>query len=339
MHTSPTARRQPTSPRRRHLLVQGAAGALAAATVPLLSWAQETPTPARTLRIGYQKFNTLNILKGTGNLEKALAASGVTVEWREFLGGSQLAEALAANAIDFGHASDGIGVFQQASGKGLAYLAAESPYPGGVGFLVPKDSPIRSVRDLKGKRVITGRGYNTQYVLIKALQAHGLRYDDIEPVYILTASDSVAAYQSGSVAALGLWDPFLAGAQIATDSRLLFDGTGLSGNRTYHFARPGYARANQATLRTVFAELRKTNQWAQGHPKAVVDLLAPQLKVEPKVLALATERRHYGVVALTPEIAREQQGLADAFAELKLIPKPIDVKDAFLHLDLNLGVG
>ena len=317
------------SQRRRALLQAGTAATATFIAGPL--FAQAAP---KVIRIGYQKFNTLNILKGTGQLEKALASAGVTVEWKEFLGGSQLSEALAANAIDFGHASDGIGIFQQASGKGLVYLAAESPYPGGVGFLVPKDSPIRTVRDLQGKKVVTGRGYNTQYVLIKALQAAGLRYEDIEPVYIVTASDTVAAYQSGSVAAIGLWDPFLAGAQVATDSRLLFDGTGLSGNRTYHFAQPGYAKANQDTLRTVFAELRKANQWAQGHPKEVVDTLAPQLKVDPKVLALATERRQYGVVPLTPEIAKEQQGLADVFAQLKLIPKPIEVKDAFLALPI-----
>ena len=317
------------SQRRRALLQAGAAATAAFVAGPL--FAQAAP---KVIRIGYQKFNTLNILKGTGQLEKALAPAGVTVEWKEFLGGSQLSEALAASAIDFGHASDGIGIFQQASGKGLVYLAAESPYPGGVGFLVPKDSPIRTVRDLQGKKVVTGRGYNTQYVLIKALQAAGLRYEDIEPVYIVTASDTVAAYQSGSVAAIGLWDPFLAGAQVATDSRLLFDGTGLSGNRTYHFAQPGYAKANQDTLRTVFAELRKANQWAQGHPKEVVDTLAPQLKVDPQVLALATERRQYGVVPLTPEIAKEQQGLADVFAQLKLIPKPIEVKDAFLALPI-----
>jgi sulfonate transport system substrate-binding protein len=241
------------------LLRAGTAAAVTAAATPLFAQAR-----AKTLRIGYQKFNTLNILKGTGQLEKALAPAGVKVEWAEFLGGSQLSEALAAGAIDFGHASDGIGVFQQASGKGLVYLAAESPYPGGVGFLVPRDSPIRSVRDLKGKKVVTGRGYNTQYVLIRALEAAGLRYEDIEPVYIVTASDTIAAYQSGSVAAIGLWDPFLAAAQLATDSRVLFDGTGLSGNRTYHFAQPGFARANQDVLRTVFAELRKANEWAQA---------------------------------------------------------------------------
>lgn len=304
---------------------------LGAAAVVAPLWAQATP---KVIRIGYQKFNTLNILKGTGNLEKALAPLGIKVEWHEFLGGGQLAEALTAGAIDFGHASDGIGVFQQASGKGLVYLAAESPYPGGVGFLVPKDSPYQSVRDLKGKRVATGRGYNTQYTLIRALEAAGLQYEDVEPVYIVTASDTVAAYQAGSVAAVGLWDPFLAGAQVATNSRVLFDGKGLTANRTYHFAKPEYARANQDVLKVVFSELQKTNAWSQANPTQVVDLLAPQLKVEPKVLALATERRQYGVVPLTAEIAQDQQLLADAFAKIKLIPKPVAVKDAFLNLPI-----
>ena len=304
---------------------------LGAAAVVAPLWAQATP---KVIRIGYQKFNTLNILKGTGNLEKALAPLGIKVEWHEFLGGGQLAEALAAGAIDFGHAADGIGVFQQASGKGLVYLAAESPYPGGVGFLVPKDSPYQSVRDLKGKRVATGRGYNTQYTLIRALEAAGLQYEDVEPVYIVTASDTVAAFQAGSVAAVGLWDPSLAGAQVATNSRVLFDGKGLTANRTYHFAKPEYARANQDVLKVVFAELQKTNGWSQANPTQVVELLAPQLKVDPKVLALATERRQYGVVPLTAEIAKDQQLLADAFAKIKLIPKPVEVKDAFLNLPI-----
>lgn len=297
------------------------------------AWGVHAQAP-RAIRIGYQKFNTLNILKGTGQLEKALAPLGVKVEWHEFLGGGQLSEALAADAIDFGHASDGIGVFQQASNKGLAYLAAETPYPRGVGFLVPKNSPIQSIKDLKGKKVATGRGYNTQYILIRGLEANGLTYDDIEPVYIVTASDTVAALQSGSVAAIGLWDPFLASAQIATDSRLLFDGSNLTANRTYHFAKPAYARANQELLRVVFAELKKANAWSQANPKDVVATLAPQLKVDPQVLTLATERREYGVVPLTDAIAQDQQLLADAFAKIKLIPKPVQVKDAFLPLNL-----
>lgn len=318
---------------RRHLLLAGAA-ALAASLGPAGAWAQ-AGGPKRKLRIGFQKFNTLNILKGRGDLEKALAPLGVEVSWYEFPGGGQLTEALVAGAIDFGHASDGVGVFQQASGKGLAYLAAESPYPKGVGFLVPEHSPLKTIADLKGKRVATGRGYNSQYILIRGLEANGLTYADINPVYIVTASDTAAALQSGSVDAIGLWDPFLAGAQVATGARLLFDGTnGLSDNRTYHFAKPEWAQANQDILKVLFSTLARTNEWAQNNPDEVVAVLAPQLNVPPEVLKLATGRRQYGVQALNDEVAQSQQALADAFHKIGLIPKPIDVKEAFLKLDV-----
>lgn len=314
---------------RRRLLQAGAAGAALLGVGSLRAQAA-----ASVLRIGYQKFNTVNILKGTGNLEKALAPAGVTVEWKEFAGGSQVAEALTVGAIDVGHAADAIGVFQQASGKGLHYLAAESPYPGGLGLLVPKASPVQTVRDLKGKRIAIGRGYNIQYALIRALETNGLSWGDIDPVYLVTASDHIAAYQSGRVDAVGLWDPFLASAQLGTDSRLLFDGKGLTANRTYHFALPAVAAAQQAQLRVLFSELKKTNQWANDNPKQVVALLAPQLGVDPKVLALATERRQYGLVTLAPDIATDQQRLADAFAQLKLIPAPVQVKELFTTLQL-----
>lgn len=314
---------------RRDFMHVAAVGAVALAAPA--TFAQSSP---KTIRIGYQKFNTLNILKGTGKLERALAPSGVQVEWKEFAGGSQVAEALSLGAIDVGHAADAIGVFQQASGKGLHYLAAESPYPGGLGLLVAKNSTIQSVRDLKGKKIAIGRGYNIQYALIRALEANGLSWSDIEPVYLLTASDHIAAFQSGRVDAVGLWDPFLASAQLGTDSRLLFDGAGLTTNRTYHFSLPSTAVTHQASLRTLFAELRTTNEWANANPKAVVDLLSPQLGVDPKILALATQRRQYGLVALSPEIAADQQRLADAFAKLKLIPAPIQVKDLFSGLQL-----
>jgi sulfonate transport system substrate-binding protein len=67
--------------------------------------------------------------------------------------GQSAARSPDGNAIDFSHTSNIVGALQQASGKGLVYLAAESLYPSGVGSLVPKDSPMRTVRDLQGKRV------------------------------------------------------------------------------------------------------------------------------------------------------------------------------------------
>ena len=106
---------------RRALLLGAASAALAAG-------------PARAeavVRIGYQKFNTLNILKGTGALEAALAPKGVAVKWAEFQAGPQLLEAMNAGSIDLGHAADAPSVFAQAAGVDFVYLAAEPPYPAG----------------------------------------------------------------------------------------------------------------------------------------------------------------------------------------------------------------
>ncbi|EJL86484.1 ABC transporter, substrate-binding protein, aliphatic sulfonates family [Herbaspirillum sp. CF444] len=311
-----------TTSNKRRLILQATAAATLAGAAAWSSAAEE-----RTLRIGYQKFNTLNILKGTGNLEKALAPLGWKVKWFEFAAGPQLTEALNADAIDFGHAADTPSVFANASGVNAVYLAAEQPYPKGIGIFVAQDSPIRSIRELKGKKVALGRGWNVQYLLVRALEEAGLSYNDIVPVYVSNAADVRAAFQSGNVDAAGLWDPFLAGQELATRPRILRDGTGLSNNRTFHLATPKFVDQNKNIIRILFAELKKTNSWTQAHPQETADLLAPQLGVDAKVLRLATERRNYTTVPIDAGIIQEQQQIVEAFYKLNLIKNPVQVKD------------
>ncbi len=311
--------------RRRRRLIELAALVGAPFVPPARAGQRVEPgKPLQTLRIGYQKFNTFNILKGTGAFERAVGP-GVAVRWYEFAAGPQLLEALATGAIDFGHAADAPAVFAQAAGKDIVYLGAEQPYPQGIAVLVPDSSPIRSTRALKGKRVAIGRGWNAQYLLVKALEEAGLSYDDIEPAYVASAADARAAFQSGHVDAAGLWDPFLAAAEMA-GARVLRDGSGLSNNRTFYLTTPAAEHAD--VLRLFFTELDKTDRWAHGHGREVADLLAPQLGVDAEVLRRATDRRHYGAIPVDAGIVAEQQLLADTFLRLKLIPREIRVVEA-----------
>src|SRR5690606_8047473 len=227
----------------------------------LTSLALATPAvadSAKTLRIGYQKFNSVNILKGTGAIEKALAEKGVSVSWHEFAAGPQLLEALSTGAIDLGHAADAPSVFAQATGKPVVYLAAEQPYPLGIGVLVRAESKVQSIADLKGQRVATGRGWNAQYLLALALEEAGTSYQDIEPAYVSSAADAIAALQSGSVEAATLWDPFLAAAELQLPVRNLRDGQNLTNNRTFYLSTAAFADANPELVRTFFRELAKT---------------------------------------------------------------------------------
>lgn len=312
----------PVSSTRRHALQIGLA-----ASVTLVGFTARA-ADAKTLRIGYQKFNTLNILKGAGKLEEALRPLDWSVQWYEFATGPVLLEALNAGSIDFGHAADTPSVFAQAAGVNAVYLAAEQPYPQGIAILVPQSSALRSVADLRGRKVAIGRGWNVQYLLVRALEDQGLSIDDIQPVWVNNAADARSAFESGKVDAVGLWDPFLAGAQLASNPRVLRNGEGLSNNRTFYLAAPAFAQANPQVLRSVFAELRKTNDWADQNPQALADLLAPQLGVDAKVLRLATERRRYTAVPVDVGIVAEQQRIADTFYKLKFIPRTIQVKDA-----------
>lgn len=309
---------------RRHLL----RAVLASFASALLFAGSVQAEESRTLRIGYQKFNSVNILKGSGALEKTLASQGVTVSWHEFAAGPQLLEALSTGAIDVGHAADAPSVFAQAAGKPVVYLAAEQPYPRGIGLVVRQQDQLTGVQALKGKRVATGRGWNAQYLLAVALQQAGLSYQDITPAYVNNAADAIAALQSGSVQAATLWDPFLAAAERQPGLENLRDGTGLSNNRTFYLSTARFVDNNRALLKTFFSELAKASQWANDKPAEVAALLAPQLGLKADILEVASQRRNYNAVPVSPEIVEEQQKLADTFQGLGLIPHKLNVAEA-----------
>jgi sulfonate transport system substrate-binding protein len=303
------------------------AGALSAA--PLAAHAE---SPGE-LRIGYQKYGTLTLLKGRGTLEKRLAGKGITVKWTEFAAGPVLLEGLNVGSIDFGTVGEAPPIFAQAAGANLVYVGNEPASPLSEAIVVPKGSTIRSVADLKGKKVVLNKGSNVHFLLVKALEKAGVAYKDIQPVFLAPA-DARAAFERGSVDAWVIWDPFLAAAEKQLGARVLADGTGLVANHQFFLAARPYAESHQDIVRIVIEELAKVDEWGSKNQKEVAQLLAAQTGVEVEVVALAAQRYSYGVKPITPEVIKEQQKIADSFATLKLIPKPIKVSDALLPFKL-----
>lgn len=120
----------------------------------------------KELRIGYQKYGTLTILKARGDLDRRLAAQGITVKWTEFPAGPQLLEGLNVGSIDFGTVGEAPPIFAQAAGADLVYVANQPPAPAGEAIVVPKGSTIRSVVELKGRKVALNKGSNVHYLLV-----------------------------------------------------------------------------------------------------------------------------------------------------------------------------
>lgn len=315
----------------RHIVRGAAAAGLASlvagiAATPALAQAAAPDAP-KELRIGYQKYGTLVILKARGTLEKRLAEKGIGVKWTEFPFGPPLLEAINVGSLDVGTVGEAPPIFAQAAGADLVYVGNEPPAPTAEALVVPKDSPIKSVAELKGRKIAVAKGSNANYLLIKLIEKAGLKFSDVSVVYLAPA-DARAAFESGRVDAWSIWDPFLAAAEKQLGARVLADGRGAVANHQFYLAARGFAEKHPEIVHILLDEIAKIDQWGKQNPKEVARFIAPLIGIELPVVELAAQRLTYGVKPVTDDVLAQQQKVADAFVELKLVPRPVRVADA-----------
>jgi sulfonate transport system substrate-binding protein len=282
--------------------------------------------PLDQLRIGYQKSAVnLVILKQQGVLEKRFPATKVS--WIEFPAGPQLLEALSVGALEFGLTGDAPPVFAQAAGKDLYYVGAEPAKPESSAVLVLQDSPIKHLADLKGKKIALQKGSSAHYLLVRAVEKAGLQWADIQPIY-LTPADARAAFERKSVDAWVIWDPFYAATELALPTRVITTGVGLSGNNSFYLSSTALIKQHPEVLLALFEELSRADRFAQEHRPEAIKLIADFSGLDAGVVSLFLKRRPRSPVGLlTAEAVTGQQQVADAFARLSLIPKPVRVSD------------
>ena len=300
--------------------------ALAATGLLTVGTSALAQTKNRVLRVGHQK-GWLSILKGRGTLEKELAPLGVSVAWTEFNAGPVQLEALNVGAIDFGDVGEAPPIFAQAAGAPLVYAGATVPRPKLEAVIVPKGSPIKTVADLKGKRIAYNKGSNVQYFLVKLLEKHGLKYGDVQSIF-LPPPDARAAFEKGAVDAWIIWDPFLAAAQKTLGAELLADASGVVNNRGYYFTSRDFATRNTDVLKIAIKQINDIDTWASKNKSAAAKELSAVLGLDIGITELYLSRAEYGTAAVTGAILAEQQKIADTFYELKLIPKKLNLLHA-----------
>jgi sulfonate transport system substrate-binding protein len=299
---------------------------LAALTLAL---ALPAAASAETVKISFQRSSTLLItLKTSGALEKALKPLGYEVSWHEMTAG--VIPTMTSRAVDF-HAdvADAVPVFTQAAGAPLTYFAKESASPKAQAIIVPKDSPIRTVAELKGRRVGVQRGSGSHYLLVANLARAGLTISDVEVAY-LQPQDARPAFDRGALDAWVVWDPFLAQTEVDVGARVLADGSnGTSTYNRYYLVDRDYAAKHPDVVKAVYEALKEAGRWVKANKAESASLLSPLWGgIKTSTIERITDRRSYDVQPIQTEDFASQQKIADAFAEQKLIPKTIDLKAA-----------
>jgi sulfonate transport system substrate-binding protein len=299
---------------------------LGTAAVAALSQPARAQTDIREVRIGYQKNGVLVIARQQTTLEQHFAPQGIAVKWVEFSSGPPMLEAMNVGSIDYGAVGDSPPVFAQSAGAAIVYAAGQ-PITNGQGILVPGNSPIRTIADLKGKRLGFTKGSSAHNIVVQTLEKAGLSYADITPVY-LTPPDAGPAFANGSIDAWAIWDPYFAIGETKQNGRILVNAADITKTNSFYIANRDFARNHGALLQQVIDVTSATAKWAETHRDEVAKALSAVTNIPLDIQTVAANRSSFAVGPVTDDIVATQQGVADRFFKLGLIPKPVVVRDA-----------
>lgn len=302
------------------------AAALAVSAVPFTRAAH---AETKVIRIGWQKFGVLALAKQQGALEKRFADRGIAIEWSEFTSGPPLLEALGAGALDFGPTGDVPPLFAQAAGGDLVYVGTYRPPAAFHGILVRKDSPIKSLADLKGVKLAYKRGSSAHNFAFKALAKAGLTPADVESVD-LPPPDAAAAFKNGSVDAWSIWDPYFAIAEKDPNARLLTTSEGIVDAWGYFLGNGKFAAENPELIVEILDELARVGAAAQLDIDATAQALSQITGVPVDVTRVTLTRAGSDLGKVGPvsdEAVAYQQALADDFHALGVLPRKLTISD------------
>jgi sulfonate transport system substrate-binding protein len=279
-----------------------------------------------TLIVGDQKGTSAKALLTAAGLED----TPYTIEWKEFTAGPPMLEALNADAIHVGMVGNTPPIFAAAAG-GTFKMVATASYTGkGDTILVPKDSPIQSVADLKGKTVAVAEGSSANYNLLAQLDKAGVKYSDIE-VKNLQPSDALAAFSNGHVDAWAVWDPYTSQAVVDEGARVLADGDGLVNGLNFQVASQAALDdpATTAALRDYVNRITKAQLWSADHQDEWATVWAEQTGLSEAVTLAAAKNRPVTPQPIDQSVIDSEQEMADTFVDNGLIPDEVDVSSFF----------
>jgi sulfonate transport system substrate-binding protein len=298
---------------------------LGTAAVVALSAQAKAAADVKEIRIGYQKNGVLVIARQQSSLENHFKPLGVDVKWVEFSSGPPMMEAMNVGSIDYGAVGDSPPVFAQAAGAAIVYAAGQ-PITNGQGILVPQNSAIRSIADLKGKRVGFTKGSSAHNVVVQTLEKAGLTYADITPVY-LTPPDAGPAFANGSIDAWSIWDPYFAIGETKLNGRVLVSASDITKTNSFYIANRDFARNHEPVLQQIIDVTTSTAKWAEAHRDDVAKSLSAVTGIALDIQTIAANRSAFAVGPITEDVIATQQGVADRFFKLGLIPRQIAIRD------------
>ena len=269
-----------------------------------------TAAHAADLTVGDQSYGNRTVMEAAGVLNDL----PYTLEWKQFIAGSPVAEALNAGALDVGLLGDAPVLFLGALGAPIKVIGISQQNLDGVAIVVGKNSLIKTAADLKGKRVAIWKGSWSQQLMLTALDKAGVPRDAVEYRY-LNALDASHALDGGSVDAIATWDPYVI-QQERQGSRVLLTAKTLIPAQSFIVVNDKAIKDKRAQISDFIQRLQKARAWSvasKQNTDTYATAWAALSKADPDVARGWFERSATTVVPISPQSIVQAQQTIDFF--------------------------
>ena len=278
---------------------------------------------------------TLNIgdQKGTG-AEAVLQAAGLIsklpfkASWSDFTSGPPMLQAVGAGSVDIGGVGDAPPVFAASGGEQVAIVGARTAGPNGAALVVTKNSPITSIAQLKGKKIVVAQGSSADYHLLAVLNKAGLTTKQVTLDY-LQPTDALAAFNSGHVDAWDIWSPYIEQVVGQDNARVLVNGSGFGSNYSFEVASRTALNnpAKAAAIRAYLTLLNQAYVWASTHTAAWAKLWGDATGLPASIMDKAAVDDAQTPATINNSVVAGEQQLVTNFYKAGLIPTNVNMSD------------
>ncbi|TWH64784.1 NitT/TauT family transport system substrate-binding protein [Azomonas agilis] len=275
------------------------------------------------LRIGDQNYyNVRASVEASGVLEGA----PYQVDWKHFQSAAPVAEGLEAGALDLGFLGDSGFIFLAAKGAAVKLIGVSRQNPDTIALLVPKDSPAKSIEDLKGKKVAYWPGAWSQQLTLRALEKAGLPRDYVQFVKLMPI-DAAAALPQGSIDAFPVWEPYISQQILFSGARPILTARNLMPGLSSIAANAKSLEPKRAAISDFLGRLQKARAWVEANKEAYADLWAKKANLDQAVSRHWIGHANMTVGPVDESAAKDYQGTADFLTETGALPKAFKVSE------------
>src|SRR6201985_1008255 len=314
---------KPVTTAKTHQRFRGVGAALFGILVSVSVSASAFAADVVTLRVGDQKGGNRALLEIAG-LAKDLPYK---IEWSEFPAAAPILEALNAGALDFGYTGDLAFLTVYATGAPIKAIGGTRSDARTQAILVRNDSPIKSLADLKGKRLAGTRGGWGQFLIDATLEKAGNRISDAT-FAPLGPVDAKIALVAGSIDGWAVWEPYVSYATIKDNARVVADGEGLTPTITFYVASDSAIATKRAALQDLVQRLNKARLWSLDHIGEYAKATAELTKLPGDVLLSAHTAQRTSAVSIDTDVVKEIQQASDRATRYGILGKALDVDKA-----------